>query len=349
MSRRSMPLVATASLVAALPQLAAAGTVTFDPADGYFLGSSLVNNFPLTADDPDWVGAGENYSITSLGPDEFGEPRGAAQSAATNQINFSNIRFTPTAGFLGLPTTDTVGQLDFSFDLRNDQQASADLDSDPANDFGVAHRVRLGGTDSAPIIQFQIFDNGRLQYNNGGTTVNTLNINGVNLDLDDLGARFITVEGTIDFDSATYDLTVDGVTQGSGLNIMNAPAQFGQVTLQWGPSNSAPLYRQITLDNLTLEAAVAAGLAGDYNDSGSVEQGDLDLVLNNWGGPRTAGFVANADGFNTDNVDQEELDRVLNNWGSGSAPSFAVTAVPEPATLAVLGFGLALWPRRSPR
>ncbi len=82
------------------------------------------------------------------------------------------------------------------------------------------------------------------------------------------------------------------------------------------------------------------GLAGDYNDNGSVEQGDLDLVLNNWGGPRTAAFVANTDGFATLNVDQEELDRVLNNWGSSNAPSFAGFAVPEPG-MAALALGLA--------
>ena len=55
-------------------------------------------------------------------------------------------------------------------------------------------------------------------------------------------------------------------------------------------------------------------LVGDYNDSGSVEQGDLDLVLNNWGQTRT--FDPSGDAFATDAVDQEELDRVLNNWGS---------------------------------
>ena len=80
-----------------------------------------------------------------------------------------------------------------------------------------------------------------------------------------------------------------------------------------------------------------ATLAGDYNGSGSVEQGDLDLVLNNWGAPR--GPWENAQGFTSGAVDQEELDRVLNNWGSSaSAPSFAGIAVPEPAAalLAVL-------------
>ena len=72
-------------------------------------------------------------------------------------------------------------------------------------------------------------------------------------------------------------------------------------------------------------------LAGDFNGNGSVEQGDLDLVLNNWGGPRNAGFVGNVDGFATANVDQEELDRVLNNWGGASTPNLSGLTVPEPA------------------
>ncbi len=75
--------------------------------------------------------------------------------------------------------------------------------------------------------------------------------------------------------------------------------------------------------------AAAALLAGDYNGNGSVEQGDLDLVLNNWGGLR--GEWDNASGFATSNVDQEELDRVLNHWGGSVAPTFSGVNVPEPA------------------
>ena len=84
--------------------------------------------------------------------------------------------------------------------------------------------------------------------------------------------------------------------------------------------------------------------AGDYNGSGSVEQGDLDLVLNNWGGPR--GNWSNAEGFNSAGVDQEELDRVLNNWGSSAAPSFGGSAVPEPGTMATLAASLLLLRRQ---
>ena len=99
----------------------------------------------------------------------------------------------------------------------------------------------------------------------------------------------------------------------------------------------------LAFDFLLLLESTVVGLAGDYNDSGSVEQGDLDLVLNNWGGPR--GAWSNADGFTSGGVDQEELDRVLNNWGSSSAPAFRGVSVPEP--VAALGLlGLAMFKRR---
>ncbi len=112
--------------------------------------------------------------------------------------------------------------------------------------------------------------------------------------------------------------------------------QLGLITID-GAAPVDPLFLD---DSGKLVTSLVVGLAGDYNDSGSVEQGDLDLVLNNWGGPRTAGFVANADGFATGNVDQEELDRVLNNWGSSNAPAFNGVAVPEPAT-AILALACA--------
>ena len=98
---------------------------------------------------------------------------------------------------------------------------------------------------------------------------------------------------------------------------------------------------------------IVAALAGDYTGNGSVEQGDLDLVLNNWGQPR--GDWANAAGFASAGVDQEELDRVLNHWGGSAAASSAGHAVPEPGVFALLAVGLCGWcglgrgrtPRRS--
>ncbi len=73
-------------------------------------------------------------------------------------------------------------------------------------------------------------------------------------------------------------------------------------------------------------------LVGDYNGNGQVEQGDLDLVLQNWGDDTDAagvpaGWVNDLpDGL----IDQGELDGVLLNWGATAVPSFGEASVPEP-------------------
>ncbi|MEM1445101.1 MAG: hypothetical protein AAGF84_03540 [Planctomycetota bacterium] len=83
---------------------------------------------------------------------------------------------------------------------------------------------------------------------------------------------------------------------------------------------------------------------GDYDNNGTVDQEDLNLVLNNWGGNRT--FDDGTTPFATTNVDQEELNLVLSNWGSSSAPSFAgFENIPEPAGLAALA-GFAFYATR---
>ncbi|MEM8494007.1 MAG: hypothetical protein AAF663_01310 [Planctomycetota bacterium] len=90
---------------------------------------------------------------------------------------------------------------------------------------------------------------------------------------------------------------------------------------------------------------VAAALLGDFTGDGLVEQGDLNLVLNNWGETRTFGDGASV--FSTSVVDQEELNAVLNNWGQAAAPNFADSSVPEPAWALGL-LSAALLKRRQP-
>ncbi|MEM8495730.1 MAG: hypothetical protein AAF663_10125, partial [Planctomycetota bacterium] len=86
---------------------------------------------------------------------------------------------------------------------------------------------------------------------------------------------------------------------------------------------------QDTVAFLTL-TAIPRILPGDYNGSGSVEQGDLDLVLGGWGSART-GFL-NDMVFTTPAIDQEELDAVLANWGVSAIPASSPQRIPEPAT-----------------
>ncbi|MEM8495799.1 MAG: choice-of-anchor tandem repeat NxxGxxAF-containing protein, partial [Planctomycetota bacterium] len=93
---------------------------------------------------------------------------------------------------------------------------------------------------------------------------------------------------------------------------------------------------------------------GDYDDSGTVEQGDLNLVLNNWGvdtSPDAGGLVAVPIGWVNDPpmglIDQVELNRVLNNWGASVAPNLRGlvenSSVPEPTwAVAALAVGASL-------
>jgi hypothetical protein len=84
----------------------------------------------------------------------------------------------------------------------------------------------------------------------------------------------------------------------------------------------------------SVDLASSPGIDGDYNNNGTVEQADLDLVLLNWGAtaePPPDGWVNN---LPVGSIDQAELDGVLLNWGNMLAGSSA--AVPEPNTTALV-------------
>jgi len=83
-------------------------------------------------------------------------------------------------------------------------------------------------------------------------------------------------------------------------------------------------------------------IAGDYDGDDFVGQGDIDLVLLNWGtdvsGGPPNGWTTN---LPTGSVDQDELDQVLLNWGSSAALGSA-SAVPEPASCLLAGIAILL-------
>ncbi len=127
----------------------------------------------------------------------------------------------------------------------------------------------------------------------------------------------------LDFGSATGSFAFDLPTLAAGLT--------------WDTSS-------ILIDGI-LSVLGPAGIEGDYNNSGQVEQGDLDFVLQNWGDTDISdvtgwvNFVGLPGGNIGGQVEQTELDLVLTNWGDTTAPDFAGSSVPEPTTLAILGLG----------
>lgn len=243
MRRHHAPLALVSVTLSAAAAVAVADVIEFNPPD-YPLGSALITN-------PDWTNAGSGnlFAITSLGGGN-----GAAQSTTSAESAFSNANFTPDAAFLEAPNTATAGKtVFFSFDLRFDQIGSDD-------GFRLDHRIIIGGSAGSPIVAFDLFGNSRLQYLTGDGSSNAVNTNGASLNLDDVGTtRFITVEGAIDFDDGTYDLTIDGVEQGTGLTLVNNPTDFGQVVLQRRTSDAGAL--QFSLDNLSLAVPEPGSLA----------------------------------------------------------------------------------------
>ncbi|MEM1446214.1 MAG: hypothetical protein AAGF84_09180 [Planctomycetota bacterium] len=101
---------------------------------------------------------------------------------------------------------------------------------------------------------------------------------------------------------------------------------------------------------------ITQGIFGDYNGNGQVEQGDLNLVLSNWGvdtSPVASGGLGVPVGWVNDRpdgvVDQAELNGVLSHWGTSQAPVMQGFAVPEPGAAALVAAGIVWGSRRMRR
>ena len=132
-------------------------------------------------------------------------------------------------------------------------------------------------------------------------------------------------------DDPVPGMTVDLVSNKSGIDQIRGPASFAFSHGQglWDTSSFT------TNGQLTFAGGGAPGLTGDFNGSGGIEQGDLDLVLINWGLPGNdlpPGWIT---GPPTGNIDQSELDAVLLNWGDTAALGGAA-GVPEPGAVLLL-------------
>ncbi len=165
---------------------------------------------------------------------------------------------------------------------------------------------------------------------------------------------------TAPFNIANVDMLIPGTAAPAWIDAFVAPGGGGDPTVRVTYDGDANA--RITIAPASVTGALKAGsfikvtyvydaasLTGDYNNSGQVEQGDLDLVLQNWGTDTTGNTPPGwTNDLPTGLVDQGELDGVLLNWGSSAAPGFNGGAVPEPAA-AVFLLPAALRHRRQTR
>lgn len=130
---------------------------------------------------------------------------------------------------------------------------------------------------------------------------------------------------------------VDGIAPAGTAFVRVSAGAIGMVPGMENPQSAM-------FDDFSLMASVA-GIDGDFNNNGAVENADLTLLLNNWAAtvpPTPAGWVGGP--LTAPAVDNDELTALLNNWGatagSGAGSDFNGSAVPEPACWILVMFGL---------
>ncbi len=138
-------------------------------------------------------------------------------------------------------------------------------------------------------------------------------------------------------DHQLTDTFIDPTTHDFGAVIGNAMVPYIGSTASGQDQFDGDLqHLRISMAALTADLFLQRMLAGDLDGNGFVDKNDLDIVLGAWNQfvpPGNPLADPSGDGF----VGLADLDTVLGNWNAGTTPGG--TALPEPASLAVLSTG----------
>jgi len=173
----------------------------------------------------------------------------------------------------------------------------------------------------------------------GDGATDTLNVTGGTLTLEDVVLKILDAGGNVANDTVqlpvfTYDVdlvTVDMAEFASNFDVSALDENWTVGDLALTDGEAGIIY-------LTgLSGGSLPGLPGDANGNGFVDDDDLAVLLSNWeADPGTITTWTLGDFTADTDVDDDDLAVLLGNW-TGPPPGGA--AVPEPATLALLGLG----------
>jgi PEP-CTERM motif len=140
------------------------------------------------------------------------------------------------------------------------------------------------------------------------------------------------------FDDVSFNPLDTEIPNNTGLT--GGAVSLGLLDAAAGTS-AFPFDQFVIYDNLVITTEndlLAATLTGDFNGDGFVGVDDLNIVLVNWNTNPTPGDLLAGDGSGDGFVGVDDLNIVLVNWNNGTPPAGGA-AIPEPASLALLGLG----------
>lgn len=151
----------------------------------------------------------------------------------------------------------------------------------------------------------------------------------------------------------TFEPELGRVFASFGSSVVAGPGTYNFLTFQYSTSSALPIgFSGFTADGFVAQAgvltdmpAVTSGVIieapyGDFDGNGAIGNGDLTLLLANWGKtvpPVPAGWIGI--GPTAPNIGNDELMALLGGWGQGTPRS---VAMPEPATALMVGFSIVI-------